>query len=128
MSKKILLVEDQENVRHLVAAFLSKHYEVVSVRNGLEAMGWLNGGSLPDVILTGDRMPELSGEQLANHLRCSGLFCDIPVVIMCENTDETELRSHRETGISDIIRKPLNMFALENRLKQLFCSEQNIEA
>ncbi|MCA0236724.1 MAG: response regulator [Bacteroidetes bacterium] len=116
MNKKVLLIEDHDNLRYIIGAFLSKKFEVVGARNGLEAMGWLSKGVLPDVIISDARMPELDGASFLSNLRCSGLFSKIPVVIISGADSHEEEQQFQQLGISGYFRKPFNPVQLQDQL------------
>jgi len=119
MNKKVLIVEDHDSLRYIIGAFLSKNFEVVGARNGLEAMGWLSKGVMPDVIVTDARMPELDGASFLSNIRCSGLFSKIPVVIISGADSNDEEQQFQKLGISAYIRKPFNPIHLQDRLIQI---------
>jgi CheY-like chemotaxis protein len=116
MNKRVLIVEDHDSLRYVMGAFLSKNFEVIAAKNGLEAMSWLRQGVVPDVILTDVSMPELDGASLLSNLRCSGLYANIPVVVISGADNGREERHFREMGANAYIRKPFNPVQLQERL------------
>jgi CheY-like chemotaxis protein len=128
MNRKVLIVEDHDSLRLLLGSFLSKSFDVVSAKNGLEAMGWLSKGEMPDVIITDLRMPELNGNQFLSNLKCSGMFRDIPVVVISASENEDDERRYRALGARDFIRKPFNPVNLKERLLQIMpASEYSLQ-
>ena len=119
MYRRVLVVEDHDGFRHLIGNFLSKKFEVISAKNGLEAMTWLSAGMIPHVIVTDTRMPEINGEQLLQHLRCSGIYGDIPVVVMSEQGKEGDEARYKLLGASGYLKKPFNPTLLQERLDQI---------
>ncbi len=120
MNGKILLVEDHDGLRQLMGHYLSKSFEVVSAKNGLEAMGWLNRGISPDIILTDAEMPEITGFQLLSNLKCSGMYRHIPVFIVSGSEEPEEEHKFLKMGAVEFIRKPFNPEQLKDRLTNLF--------
>lgn len=120
MNRRILLVEDNDGLRQLMGNFLSKSYEVVSAKNGLEALSWLNRGVSPDIILTDAEMPEVSGFALLTNLKRSGLFRHIPVMVVSGSESPEDEYKFIEMGALDFIRKPFNPVSLKDRLDNLF--------
>ncbi len=116
MSKKVLLIEDHDSLRHVMGAFLSKSYQVVSAKNGLEAMSWLSRGERPDVIVTDVQMPELTGKELLSSIRNSGMMRHIPVVVVSGSCEEQELAEIRRLGASEILPKPFNPMSLRSAI------------
>ncbi len=119
MNRIILLVEDHDSLRYLMGAFLSRQFEVVGAKNGLDAMIWLGKGVIPDVIVTDVNMPGLSGAELLVNLRCSGIYSNIPVVVVSGSSNEEEEVHVRQLGACDYIRKPFSPTTLQDRLKQI---------
>lgn len=67
---KALVVEDNDNERHLLAGFLQMvGFEVVSVENGAEALEYLTSHERPDVVLLDMLMPECDGPTAVSKIR-----------------------------------------------------------
>ncbi|MGH7762531.1 MAG: response regulator [Candidatus Dormibacteraceae bacterium] len=67
--KRILVVDDDPNVRFLFRLILeSDGYEISEANNGIAALLRIND-SLPDLLMTDMMMPMMDGEALINHLR-----------------------------------------------------------
>lgn len=119
MSRRVLLVEDHDGLRRIIGNFLSNNFEVVGAKNGLEAMGWLSKGIMPDIIVTDASMPEIDGAALISNLRCSGLWADIPVVVLGNTDDEAEERRFRLLGAYEYFPKPFSPTQLQDRLMDI---------
>lgn len=117
MNRRLLLVEDHDGLRRIIGRFLSEKFDVVGAKNGLEAMGWLSKGMVPDIIVTDASMPELDGAALLSNLRCSGLWADIPVVVLGNSTDdEAEAHRFKTLGAYEYFAKPFSPTLLQDRL------------
>ena len=112
-------MEDHDNLRLLIGAFLARQFEVVGAKNGLDAMAWLSKGVLPDVIVTDVCMPGLGGADLLANLRCSGLYARIPVIVISGSDNDSEEYRLRRLGACEYIRKPFSPAMLQDRLKQI---------
>jgi two-component system, chemotaxis family, chemotaxis protein CheY len=120
MLRRVLLVEDHDGLRRLLGNFLSDKFEVVGAKNGLEAMTWLSKGIVPDVIITDDEMPEMDGADLLLQLRCTGLWANIPVVVLGAVEDSAlETIRYKSLGAQDFFQKPFNPLALQDKLLQI---------
>ncbi len=117
--KAVLIVEDSTPFRTLMGNMLSRDYDVISARNGLEAMMWLRSGMLPDIIVTDVQMPELDGAQLISNIRCSGMLQNIPVVVVSGSCEEFELNEIRNMGAQEILLKPFKPTQLHNTINRL---------
>ncbi len=119
MTRSLLLVEDHDGLRKIIGNFLSDKFDVLGAKNGLEAMSWLSKGVMPDVIVTDTSMPELDGAALLSNLRCSGLWADIPVVVLGSGTngdEHAEEHLYRNLGAYDYFAKPFSPTQLQDRL------------
>ena len=70
MAKTVLVVDDSPTMRQMVAFTLtSAGYQVVEAGNGKEAVGKVNGGAKPDLVVTDLNMPEMDGITLIKEIR-----------------------------------------------------------
>ena len=126
MKKKILLIDDIREFRTLLKVYLSKRYEVVTAENGLEALGLLESGVMPDVIVTDLLMPGLDGYQLVSKLKMEKSFQHIPVIIL-SNVDKHKAKKNLpKKNIYGYITKNFRpdelMIGLENMLNNALSS------
>jgi CheY-like chemotaxis protein len=98
---------------------LSKRYEVIAKRDGLEGMAWLVRGNLPDLILLDVSMPRLNGNEFLKNIRQSGFFRDIPVIVVSGNDGEDDIRSCSQWGIYDYMTKPFNPILLKEKIERV---------
>lgn len=119
MNRKVLLVEGNDSLRRLVGAFLSQQFEVAGAKSGLEAMNRLSQGFFPDAIVTDARVPDLGGVQFLSNLRCSGMFADIPVVVISGSDSDGEELHFKQLGVRDYFRKPFSPEKLQEALLRL---------
>ncbi len=61
MKKQILAVDDDSSIRELLEFLLRNNYNVITKKDGMEAMMWLSEGNIPDLIITDIDMPRLNG-------------------------------------------------------------------
>ncbi|MEQ9306066.1 MAG: response regulator [Marinoscillum sp.] len=119
---KILIIEDDAALCELLDTYLGPSYDVKATINSLLAWEWLREGNFPDLILTDFKMPYVNGSELIENLRTSGLYKEIPIIILT-GSKERSLLDHCETwGIDTIVTKPFNpedlIMTIENTLKQ----------
>ena len=97
---RVLVVDDEESLRHVLGLMLGRvGYEVSSARNGKEALGRLGG---VDVVLCDIRMPDMDGLQFLDALPDGAP----PVVMMSAyGTVDTALEAMRR-GAYDYVSKP----------------------
>jgi DNA-binding NtrC family response regulator len=80
MKKSILIVEEHEHLRKLLSMFLSKKFQVLPASNGLEAMGWVRRGLVPNVIVSGSWSQGNATQAFFNSLPHSGILAHTPVI------------------------------------------------
>ena len=112
---KVLVIEDDAPLCWLLEKILRGKYEVIVMNNGLEAWSWLSDGNSCDLIISDVKMPSLNGIELLENLSNSGLFRNIPVIML--------------SGLEDSREECLNMGAFAYLVKpfepQRFLSEVN---
>ncbi|HTH55937.1 MAG TPA: response regulator [Cyclobacteriaceae bacterium] len=82
MKKQILVIDDDMAMRCLLQNMLSEKYDVSCADNGLEACYRLSADNIPDLIISDMCMPEMDGLELLKALGASGLYKNIPVIIL----------------------------------------------
>ena len=106
--KQILVIEDENSLRLLLSSFLRKHYAVESRKDGLDALTWMSKGNIPDVIILDMEMPNLSGAEFLIHIRSSGFFRNIPVLVASGTNDEHLPGKLKKLGANGFMKKPIN--------------------
>ncbi len=105
---QILTLDDDENIRMLLCAFLRKRFDVVAKEDGLAGMSWLYHGNLPALMIVDIDMPKLNGYEFLRNIRNSGFFRHIPV-IMLSGFDQPDLKARcLEVGANAYLVKPFN--------------------
>ena len=77
--KRVLAVDDDPAVRHLLDRVMSRSYEVVLAADGQEALAEIRRRR-PDLMLLDLRMPVMDGSELLERLEGEGI--DVPVILM----------------------------------------------
>lgn len=121
--KRILIVDDEPNVRHVLKLYLERAgYSVATCSDGQEALDAIRNRA-PDVLVTDIKMPVMSGKDLCLTLDEHMPNRTFPIFIMTSMTD----REHREwtAGISRIefLEKPLSMRVLVQKLAKCFAPQ-----
>lgn len=114
---KILIVEDDHFMQAILKEYLGKNYDVVITADGLDALALLQGGDVPDLIITDLNTPMLNGLDLIKQLRAGNVFNAIPIMVL-SGEDSSEMRIKcLDAGAEDYMVKPFNPRELESRLK-----------
>jgi len=118
--KKILVIEDDQQIRHSITELLTyEGYEVVQAENGRIGLQRINE-SRPDIILCDIVMPELGGYGVLIELRRHQETADIPFIFLTAKSTMGELRKGMELGADDYLTKPFEvdelLSAIQTRL------------
>jgi len=108
MKKKILVIDDEITIRTLLEKFLRNQYEVTAVGNGQEALTWLQGGNMPDLIIVDLEMPSMDGYEFLQQVKSSGFFRSIPIMMLSGVDSSAERVKCLKAGALDFMIKPFN--------------------
>ena len=107
-AKKILVVEDEIHIVHVVAIKLRNNgYEVITAANGAEAFD-LACSEKPDVVVTDLQMPVMTGLELVEKIRQNQKIKDIPVILLTARNFAIEDKQQEDLRISDCLSKPFS--------------------
>lgn len=103
---KILIVEDERDIRDLIMFTLQiAGHEVLTAANGEE--GWhLTHQELPDLILSDVRMPKMTGYDLCRAVKATPETRHIPLVFLSAKGQDSEVQAGYDAGALDYILKP----------------------
>ncbi|HVK57055.1 MAG TPA: EAL domain-containing protein [Burkholderiales bacterium] len=113
---KILVADDNSDMRDCLYQFLAPYYEVIAVADGEAALtaAW---EQRPDLVLTDVMMPRLDGFGLLRRLRADERTCTIPVVLLSARTGEDARMKGLEAGADEYLIKPFNARELLTRVE-----------
>lgn len=106
MTTKILVVDDEETIRKMVATVLKKNgFEVLAAVNGSEGVE-LARKQLPDLIVCDIRMELVNGYKMLTAIRNDPVTTAIPFILMTSQSDRESMRQGMELGADDYLTKP----------------------
>ena len=117
MSKKILIVEDDGNIRELLRLYLEREgYEITEAENGEEGVAqWRKVN--PDMILLDVMMPVMDGWEVCKIIRAES---KVPIIILTAKGETFDKVNGLEMGADDYIVKPLDMREVVARVRAVF--------
>jgi CheY-like chemotaxis protein len=120
--KKILLIEDNKDVRENTADILSlEKFEVITAENGMVGVEKALT-SLPDMIICDIMMPELDGYGVFEQLSANPKTARIPFIFLTAKAEKTDVRKGMNLGADDYLTKPFEenelLEAIASRLKK----------
>ncbi|HQW70797.1 MAG: response regulator transcription factor [Saprospiraceae bacterium] len=127
MASRILIVDDEEDIREILQFNLRKEGYVVEVaKSGKEALK-IADEFLPDLIVLDLMMPEMDGVEVCKILRQNELHNDTIIAFLtARNEDYTQVAA-LDTGGDDFISKPIKPMVLISRIKALLRRTTNSE-
>ena len=118
MAKKILIVEDDDNIRELLRLYLEREgYEILEAENGAAGMSRWKADQ-PDLILLDMMMPVMDGWQVCREIRESG--STTPIIMITAKGETMDKVTGLEMGADDYIVKPLEMQEVVARVRAMF--------
>jgi DNA-binding response OmpR family regulator len=116
LSKQILVVDDDQEIRNLLDQYLSKSgFSVISAGDGIEMHQLLESHS-PDLIVLDVMLPGDDGFTLCQRVRKTST---VPIIMLTANSDEMDRVVGLELGADDYIGKPFSPRELLARIKAL---------
>ncbi len=125
--KKILITDDDPINRKLVESLLKPNgFDVRSVDSGQAALDAVNFDP-PDLILLDLMMPGMDGFEVVRRLKADAATGRIPIVMLTALDDAGSRARLTSAGISVILNKPLDRWALQGCINQLLGGCHGIE-
>lgn len=110
--ERILIVEDNDELRDYLRQTLSDKYNITVCRNGKDALNIVKEAS-PDLIISDIMMPEMRGDELCTILKSDIETSHIPVMLLTALNDEKNILKGLQTGADEYIVKPFNIGILK---------------
>jgi two-component system alkaline phosphatase synthesis response regulator PhoP len=119
MAKKILLVEDEDDLRTTVMFRLqSLGYQVIPAVDGLEALAKARSDA-PDLIILDVMLPKMDGYKVCGLLKRDGRLSKIPVIIFTARAEEEARATAKEMGADAYITKPFEIETFVAKIREL---------
>src|SRR5213078_622429 len=118
-SRKVLVVEDERNIRELVCLHLGlEGYECVPVSDGKDAMA-LAAESPFDLIILDLMLPNMDGVTICRAIRRHGPNRDAPILMLTARREEADKVMGLDSGADDYLTKPFGVRELVARVRAL---------
>ena len=114
----ILVVEDNDEIRHYMSRGLERFFIVKEVENGEEAVELLKTEEI-SLILTDVMMPVMDGIQLCKYVKQNLKTCHIPVIILSAKAEVKDQLDGLQVGADDYIAKPFSLSVVVMKIKNI---------
>ena len=115
-SKRILVIDDNQDIRTLIKTILKKDYRLVMAKNGMEGFEKTQKYK-PDLIISDVMMPVIDGYKFTDMIKKSPKLRHIPVILLSAKHNVHERIEGLEHGADDYIAKPFNSRELKARIQ-----------
>jgi two-component system, cell cycle response regulator DivK len=118
MSRRILVVEDQEDNRRILRDLLmSAGYEIIQAENGEEALA-VAAKERPDLILMDIQLPLLDGYEATRRIKANPALRTIPVIAVTSYALSGDENNARAAGCDAYVTKPFSPRALLAKIRE----------
>jgi len=119
MTAQILVVDDVvANIKLLEAKLASEYYDVLTAKDGFEALQRVKEHK-PDLVLLDVMMPGMDGFETCKKIKEDAEISHIPVVMVTALSEKADRLKGLDAGADDFLTKPINDMALFARVKSL---------
>jgi len=118
-TKRILVVDDEEDIVKLVKMYLEHHrYEVIIANDGQEGLEKAKTEK-PDLIVLDLMLPKISGYKVCGLLKKDARYAKTPVILFTAKAQEKDIKLGQEVGADAYITKPFEPEILLVKIKEL---------
>lgn len=123
---KMLIVEDNPEVRDMLVQIFSPIYETITAEDGESGIQKTLKEN-PDIILSDVMMPGISGFEMCSRLKSNLETCHIPIVLLTARTAENDIIEGLQTRADDYVTKPFNIKILVTRCNNLIEGRRRLQ-
>jgi DNA-binding response OmpR family regulator len=120
---KILIIEDNDELRGFIKTCLETDYRILEAANGVA--GWeLAVTELPDLIVTDVMMPEMDGNEFCRNLKHDERTSHIPVIMLTAKVAVEQQIEGLESGADVYLTKPFSVQVLQSYISNLLKAKE----
>jgi signal transduction histidine kinase/DNA-binding response OmpR family regulator len=125
-NEKILIVDDNDDVRSYVSSLLSSQYDIVQAVNGQEGMEKAIR-EVPDLIVCDVMMPVMDGMEMCRRVKSEMATSHIPVILLTAITVDNKRAEGYDCGADAFITKPFSGKVLMSRIRNLLENRRKLK-
>lgn len=115
--QRILIADDSEMNRSILADMLGEEYEILEAENGVEAVSALQKCRMEiDLVLLDIVMPEMDGFEVLTVMNRNNWIEDVPVIMISAETAPAHVERAYNLGVTDFITRPFNALVVHRRV------------
>lgn len=124
-NKRVLIVDDEQEVNNYLTTELSKQYKIVSCTNGKDAYDTLHREKI-DAVISDVMMPGIDGMTLCHKIKSNPNIFHIPVILLTAKHSDEDRNRGLVMGADAYIAKPFDMTTLKNTLWNIIENRERI--
>ncbi|MGB9745323.1 MAG: hybrid sensor histidine kinase/response regulator transcription factor [Bacteroidales bacterium] len=123
--RKILLVEDNYELRNFLIDSLDEMFDVYEAADGEEGLNMVYD-ILPEIVISDVMMPKMNGTELCRAIKADVRISHIPVILITVLDSEKDKIEGLESGADDYLVKPFNLRVLELKIANIIETRQKL--
>ena len=116
--KKLLVIDDSDQIRWFLKHVFNKEYQILEARNGQDGIN-VALKEEPDLILCDVMMPVKDGYETCREIKNDPKMAQTPVVMLTAKVESEDVITGIETGADDYITKPFDVEILRSKINSL---------
>ena len=121
--QRVVIVEDDEEIRGFLESELSNDYQVTACVNGREGLSEVLR-TMPDLVISDIMMPEMDGNTMCSKIKGNASTSHIPVILLTAKSRDEDQLEGLEMGADAYVMKPFNMDILRRTIVNLIHTHQ----
>ena len=123
---KLLIIEDNEELRSYICSLFAKDYSLIEAKNGEEGVK-LAINHIPDVIISDIMMPIKDGFACCREIRKEPSTSHIPILMLTAKAEDSDKLLASNIGVDNFISKPFNPQILKSRIENLILQRKRLK-
>jgi DNA-binding response OmpR family regulator len=126
MSRRVLVVDDDPRLLHIVAMYLGiEGYDVAVAADGAAGLTEIEKQT-PDLIILDIMMPGIDGIETCRRIRADPTTAEVPILMFSALSGDDDVERARQVGANHLITKPFNLVGLGSVVKSFFAHDNAV--
>ncbi len=125
-SSRVLLVEDNEDLRYYLRAVLGKEVQVIEAADGMAGLE-IAQREVPDLIISDFMMPRMEGDELCRRLRQDDRTSHIPFIMLTAKVSQEDKLIGLGYGADDYLTKPFDKNEVRLRIRNILKRRESLQ-
>jgi len=125
-STKLLIVEDNADMREYIKSCFKSDYFIIEAQDGISGFD-ISVNELPDLIISDVMMPKMDGFQLCEKIKSDQRTSHIPLILLTARAEMQDKLNGLDTGADDYVVKPFEVKELQARVRNLIQQRKKLQ-